>query len=256
MKDLLCFNTINECIRELIKNQGKVMVTIVGSGGKTTLLYRIAEQFYKTNRVLVTTTTAMKTPVIPWLQTCFLKEDVHYLSKDQNVNGYNNAIGLFDHRDSVADKVKGPEPVVLDHIYDENEFELILVEGDGSKGKPIKGYASYEPVIPEKTDLVLCVIGADGLGHYVSEDFIHRSALFLEQSEMNQAEPVDLFHVLKVMNSKDGPLSKVPQKAVTMIVINKMDDSLSFELIRQIQEVCRLPKKFGFDHVIGIEKNV
>lgn len=256
MKDLKRFDFVVENIEMIIKQQGKAMVTVIGSGGKTTLLYRLAEEFYRKKNVLVTTTTAMKCPELPWIKSRFIADENDYHNLEKKISGNTWAVGLFRHLDPITDKVKGIESLVLDRIYAENDYELLLVEGDGSKGKPIKGYATYEPVIPTETDLVIIVVGADGLGQPLSEELVHRSALFLDQSNMDPLEAINLFHVLKVMGSPDGPLSKVPQKAITMLLINKIDDSIEVELTHQIKEVSRSPKKFGVDHIIGVEKKV
>ena len=45
--------------------------------------------------------------------------------------------------------------------------DVILVEADGSKHRPVKIPAEWEPVIPECADMVIGVIGLDCLGEKV-----------------------------------------------------------------------------------------
>ena len=43
-------------------------------------------------------------------------------------------------------------------------YDVVLVEADGSHGFPLKCPASFEPVIPVETDLVIGVAGASAVG--------------------------------------------------------------------------------------------
>ena len=56
-------------------------------------------------------------------------------------------------------------------------YDLVLIEADGSKGKPLKYPAEYEPVIPSFSDHVIVVAGLDALSGRVDEQ-IFRWELF------------------------------------------------------------------------------
>jgi probable selenium-dependent hydroxylase accessory protein YqeC len=58
-------------------------------------------------------------------------------------------------------------------------YDLVLVEGDGSRGLPLKGWADYEPVVPPFTTITVGVLPLWPLGKPVSEEFIHRLPFFL-----------------------------------------------------------------------------
>lgn len=47
--------------------------------------------------------------------------------------------------------------------------DYVLVEADGSAGRPMKAHAPHEPVIPPEAGQVICVVGASGFGRPISE---------------------------------------------------------------------------------------
>ena len=51
--------------------------------------------------------------------------------------------------------------------------DYVLVEADGSAGLPLKAHAPHEPVIPENSRRVICVVGASGFGKPIRET-VHR----------------------------------------------------------------------------------
>ncbi|MCB9148309.1 MAG: putative selenium-dependent hydroxylase accessory protein YqeC [Caldilineaceae bacterium] len=53
----------------------------------------------------------------------------------------------------------------------------LLVEADGSKRRPIKAPATYEPAVPTATTMLITVMGLDAVGHPITEEFVHRPEL-------------------------------------------------------------------------------
>lgn len=55
--------------------------------------------------------------------------------------------------------------------------DYVLVEADGSAGRPLKAHASHEPVIPPEANQVIAVVGASGFGRPIGLA-AHRPALY------------------------------------------------------------------------------
>ncbi len=55
--------------------------------------------------------------------------------------------------------------------------DYVLVEADGSAGRPVKAHAPHEPVIPPEAGQTICVVGASGFGRPIAEA-AHRPALY------------------------------------------------------------------------------
>lgn len=47
--------------------------------------------------------------------------------------------------------------------------DYVLVEADGSAGRPVKAHAPHEPVIPPEAEQVVLVVGASGFGRPIAE---------------------------------------------------------------------------------------
>ena len=60
-------------------------------------------------------------------------------------------------------KLVGLGREALDAIHRAGLFDIILVEADGSRGKPLKAPAPHEPVLPSKAACVVAVVGAKPL---------------------------------------------------------------------------------------------
>ncbi|HWI62957.1 MAG TPA: selenium cofactor biosynthesis protein YqeC [Symbiobacteriaceae bacterium] len=58
-----------------------------------------------------------------------------------------------------------------------DRFDLVVVEADGSAGRPLKFPAAHEPVIPPCTTVVLAIAGANVVGRPLNADSVHRAEL-------------------------------------------------------------------------------
>lgn len=141
------------------------LVSITGAGGKTTTMYRLAEQAVRDGlTVCVTTSTHIYRPEISVGE---LRSDMPVRMFDPTLPafGENHCIRVCGEPDPKdADKLVAPEIGVLKQYFD-----LVLVEADGAKGFPVKLPRQGEPVIVPETDLVLGVVGMSSLGKPLGE---------------------------------------------------------------------------------------
>ena len=143
------------------------LTAVIGGGGKTTLLYALAEELRKTGSVLLCTSTHIRIP-----------------PQYPLVTGDDAAVRDALRRNRVvcagmpagSGKLTAPaiDFLTLIHLAD-----YVLVEADGSRGLPLKAHASYEPVIPSPANNVVLVVGADGFGKTVSS-VCHRPSLWAQ----------------------------------------------------------------------------
>ena len=138
---------------------GPCVITVVGAGGKTTLIETLAEELkLKGEHVLVVTTTHM---------------EAH--PRYRVLSGHMDDILTM--RDSCgicyAGTPAGPQSMkwLGDTLYRAllPKFDYVLNEGDGAKRHPFKTPASYEPVLLDETDLVLVVAGMRAIDRPLSE---------------------------------------------------------------------------------------
>ncbi len=154
------------------------IISFTGAGGKTTLIMRLAAEMNSAGlKTLLTTTTKFyPLPGIKLFLTCDPKSAVSLLSE----HFLNNQAAILGKRLLPDGKIEGIEPDLIAFLRRELGVS-VLVEADGAKGLPIKGYAVYEPVVPPVTDIVIAILGADALGASLDHKTAHRSKLLSEQ---------------------------------------------------------------------------
>lgn len=128
-------------------------IAAVGSGGKTSCLFALAQRHLAQGRsVLLTTTTHMRQT-----EAAFWCSDLTGLERRLTETGF-----LFTGVPVPGGKL-GALPTehytALSHLA-----QVTLVEADGSRGLPLKMPASWEPALPPETGHVLVLLGLSGLG--------------------------------------------------------------------------------------------
>lgn len=144
------------------------ITSIIGSGGKTSTLARLAHEAPGTV-ALVTTTHMFPLSEFPLVMSSDEQEIVEALARHRVVG-----IG----KASKQGKIALPDLPVsrLAELFD-----FVFVEADGSKQLPLKAHASWEPVVPEESNRTLLVVGAHGFGCPVAQA-VHRPELFCERA--------------------------------------------------------------------------
>ena len=141
------------------------MITcVVGSGGKTTLIKKLAEQYRNENKtVFVTTTTHMFIE-----EDTLLTDDADTILQALKEKGYVMA-GISE---GIKFRALSEETyaAVCAHA------DVVLVEADGSKHMPLKFPNATEPVIPDNAEEIIVVCGLNALGKK-AKDVCHRLEL-------------------------------------------------------------------------------
>src|SRR5918995_1654326 len=68
--------------------------------------------------------------------------------------------------------------------------DVVLVEADGSRRRPIKGTADHEPAFPDTTTLVVAVANVHALGTPVDEEHVHRPAIFSDLTGVGPGQTI------------------------------------------------------------------
>ena len=125
-----------ECVMK--KNEKALTVAFTGGGGKTSLILGLAEIFSgQGKRVIVTTTTHMAwEPERPFAEA----EDIPGACRLIEQYGY----VIAAHHKAGQPKISGPEKEILEKLP--GFCDLLLVEADGSRRRPLKVPAVHEPV--------------------------------------------------------------------------------------------------------------
>ena len=134
------------------------VTALIGGGGKTTLLYTLAEELRRCGTVIVTTSTHIQRPE---QYPVLLEGDEKDVAAALSENGVVCVAGR-----SPEGKLSAP---ALSFGALSALADFVLVEADGSKRLPLKAHAPHEPVIPACAAQTVYVVGADGFGRPIAE---------------------------------------------------------------------------------------
>lgn len=166
------------------------VTSVIGSGGKTTLLHVLAAELSAKGTVVLTTSTHIRpSQTLPCLVSPTEQALREALALHRAVCiGSRNAEG----------KLSAPE---LSFRTLASLADYVLVEADGSRRLPLKAHAAHEPVIPENSGNTVCVVGAGGLGQPISE-VVHRPELFCRLGGAGFDDPAAPEAVARVLNAE------------------------------------------------------
>ena len=145
---------LRECDFPFLAEKGHV-VSLVGGGGKTTLLYAMARHCAaKGWRVLVSTTTHIQRPECNLARTEAQRDALW-------------RAGTFVVAGAPAEHNKLTQPPELQAWR--TEADAVFLEADGAKRLPCKAPAAHEPVLLPESDIVLAVAGLSAVGRPLRE---------------------------------------------------------------------------------------
>lgn len=142
-------------------------IALCGAGGKTTLLYALAEAARRQRkRVLVTTSTHIMQPE-PAETLRFYEASRLDSLESICAAGQIAVVGTScGHK-----KITGISPMMVDTAM--QCCDVFLYEADGSHRLPVKCHNATEPVVWFGTDAVVCVLGLSALGR-PAQEICHR----------------------------------------------------------------------------------
>ena len=169
------------------KNMEKV-ISIVGAGGKTTLVHKLAREYHRSGKgVLVTTTTHMYVEADTDLSCDF------FALRDKIIkDGYCMAGQKISEQkisEQSKSKMCGLPYDLLDKLIKDmpQALDYVIIEADGAKHHSLKYPAADEPVIYPLTTDVIIVLGTWEKGK-LCKDVVFRYELM--QNELGMAEDV------------------------------------------------------------------
>lgn len=152
------------------------VTAVIGSGGKTSLLRRLAEEVPGT--VILCTTTHIR----PFTEYPLLTEPTLETVRQALADSRVICLGTPCENGKLTASTLPVEALA-------GLADYVLVEADGSRQLPLKAHGPHEPVIPTVSRLTICVVGASGFGKPIREA-VHRPERFCVLTGAAEAAPV------------------------------------------------------------------
>ena len=232
--------------------KGPTVVTIYGAGGKTSLLETLGRELsLQGRRVILTTTTRIFKPET---YPCVIGEDFARLTEVLAEHFPAHSPVVLGARLSTDHKLIGIDPAWPQALLDQDICDDVIVEADGAAHKPIKGYASYEPVLPPSSTVLIPVLGYDALGIPIDAEHVHRPEAFCALTGARPGDRITVDHFLTAMAHMIRLGQEKCPQAVIVPVVNKVDLAQDTQQIREIVQKFPLVEavdRLLFTHLKG-----
>ncbi len=151
-------------------------MALVGAGGKTTTLRRLARELAADGcSVIATTTTHMWAHELASLGPTVMDRDDVGLAAGLRAALARGRFAGAARAPGQHGKVVGLPPATVDGLLREGLADHVLVEADGSRGRSFKAFAAHEPQVPAQTTTIIQVAGLDAIGKPVADAHVHRA---------------------------------------------------------------------------------
>jgi probable selenium-dependent hydroxylase accessory protein YqeC len=199
-------------------------VALVGGGGKTNLMFALAEELRRTGkRVITSTTTKMwHGEALQYEKIVLVGDDLQW--RDKTREGLGREGTVFVGR-SILDsgKAEGISPSLADDVYHDSEVHYLVVEADGSAGHPVKAPAEHEPVIPSSVTMVVAMMGLEAMGARLDEATAFRVEQVKNVTGLHTGDILTPGAVAKVFFHPAGVFKGTPEDARRVVFLNKAD---------------------------------
>ncbi len=177
-------------------------VSVVGAGGKTSLIFYLANKVE--GKVIVTTSTKMKYP------------NDYRVIIDEKINFNAESEIIVTAKEVIDNKITK----VNEYIFINDMIDYTFIEADGSKMKPLKGWGSHEPVIICESKKTIGIIDITTVGIEVCDDNIFRLDEFRKMT--NTGEYITIDNLADIVKNEDGLFKNTVNKKI--VFINKVEN--------------------------------
>ena len=240
-------------LKQALLLDGLGVVSLVGAGGKTSLMFKLAHEIAEAgDRVLTTTTTKILNPIPQQSSNVIISDDVDTIVKSAEgaFNKNQCHITVAANQVQSENKLIGLPPELIDALAATKLFRWIIVEADGAARKPLKAPADHEPVIPKSTTRVAGICGLSAVGNPFTEKWVHRPERFAEITGLNigQTIPGEIFRDILV--HEKGIFKNTPSSALRLAFLNQADVPGGNEAGIRIAELLMEKEKTGLNRII------
>ena len=228
------------------------VISLVGAGGKTTLMFRLARELSRQGAaVLTTTTTKIYRPTRKQSPVVIVAESANTVLKQaRTVLKHHRHISAGSRILHFQDKLKGFPPEVIDQLWQSGIFRWIIVEADGAAGRPLKAPAVHEPVIPKCAKWVLGIVGLEALGKPLIARWVFRPQLVSQVTGLAEGSILNESAIAGLLMDQNGILKNAPTWATRMVFLNQADSQGRLESGRKIAQILIRRKKSGIARIL------
>ncbi len=239
-------------LRHSLKLKKGGVISIVGAGGKTALMFRLARELSKDgDRVLTTTTTKIFMPTRKQSSIMMISESAETIVQHARElfrrNSHISAGSAILH---LKNKLKGLKPETIDALWQSGAFRWIIVEADGAAGRPLKAPAAHEPVVPQSTRWLIGVVGLNAVGKPLTDKWVFRPKLVANITGLPFGATITEEAVAAVLTDDKGIMKNSPPETMRFAFLNQTDSEERLAIAKRIAQILGGSEKAGFTRVL------
>ncbi len=200
------------------------IISLVGGGGKTTLMFALARELAsRENCVVTTTTTKIFEPLPSETQSLLVEKNEEKMIALllENVDKY-KLITLASEK-LPSGKLNSISQELIARLAELNQVSYIIVEADGAAHRSLKAPSPTEPAIPHNTSLVIPVVGIDAIGCRLNEENVFRPEIVSRLLGLPLGEIISTESIAFLITHQKGIIKGSPESARIVPFINKTD---------------------------------
>jgi molybdenum cofactor cytidylyltransferase len=215
--------------------RGPGLVSIVGGGGKSSLLFALAREL--PGRIVMTTTTRIFAAQMKRADEVCTLDDAGWETRLDTFDSSLLLVGGVE-----GDRATGVPADLPGRLLARPSVDWVVVEADGSRMRPVKAPADHEPVVPKETSLLIPVVGIDALAGPIRE-VAHRPERVCEITGLGPEETLSEEALAGLLTAERGGLKSAPLGARVAVLVNKVESGAQWESARRIARcVLREPR--------------
>ncbi len=221
------------------------VVCFTGAGGKTSLMYRLAEEIERSGASAICTTTEKLLPPPPGYYTV-VEDEVSNIERPTNI-----PFVIAGRRDPGNSRCYvGYSPEEIDILANRGQADWLLVEMGPSQGRyamaPTAGQIKY----PTSTDLVIGMVGLSIINQFLDDVWVKGVDEFARLSGLEKNMRITEEALAKVATDPNGIFRDVPANVRRLLFLNHADTSATRASGQAIADL--VVRGCDQDHIEGV----
>lgn len=214
---------VSRQVADALDLDARELLTVVGAGGKSTLLIALVRELRDRGaRVGGATTTKMWRREAEEAGRLVLTGEKGWTDRLDREIAAGRPVFL-GRRLLPSGKVEGIEGDLADALFHSSKLDYLVVEGDGAAGRPLKAPGPGEPVVPAAATRVVALAGLESLGRAVEDEVVFRVERFEEVTGASRGSPITARVLARVFARPAGLFRGSPEGARRTAFLNKAD---------------------------------
>jgi len=214
------------------------VVAVVGCGGKTSLIGLVAEGL-RDRKVLISTTTKIFPPKMKDIALC---ETLEQCLEHEPRTGI-QCMGILN---SASGKLEALPEALLAELR--TRYDIVLLEADGSRGLPCKGWLANEPVVPPYCTHTLGIVTMAALGKPADETTVHRLPEFFALTGVGEGRTITAAALEAMVCAPNGMFKN--SAGIRHVIVNQVEDGAAASEARSFLQTIKEKYPARFDKLL------